>query len=183
MAINTITYANKSDINANSSVSTSNKIQATDMNEIKTVVNSNATLMGDVSTLTGSTDIVDYLLDKTYSQLLWTNPNMSNAFSGQDVTLSSSSYDELEIIYYNWNSQKYFSSTKAKKGDNLSLQCMIRNGTYGYIGVRNVTYVNDTKLTFSDSYTLVDGNQFSTATNNQWNVPIYIIGHTTGLWS
>lgn len=59
MSINTITYSDKSDINVNSSVPSTNKVQAIDMNEIKNVVNNNANLMGDVSTLsTGSPNVV-----------------------------------------------------------------------------------------------------------------------------
>lgn len=50
MAINTITYANKSDINT-SSVPITNKITSSDINEVKTVVNDNATLMGDLTNL------------------------------------------------------------------------------------------------------------------------------------
>ena len=52
MSINTITYANKSYINQNASVPDINKVNDSDMNEIKSVVNDNANLMGDVSTLT-----------------------------------------------------------------------------------------------------------------------------------
>lgn len=51
MAINTISYTNKSDINT-TTTPVQNKVSATDMNEIKSVVNSNATLMGDLTTLT-----------------------------------------------------------------------------------------------------------------------------------
>lgn len=42
MAVSTITYSDKSDINVNSNVPSTNKIQATDMNEIKSVVNNNS---------------------------------------------------------------------------------------------------------------------------------------------
>lgn len=55
MAINTITYANKSAIYTNTSIPDANKVNDTDMNEIKTVVNTNANLMGDLSTLTTTT--------------------------------------------------------------------------------------------------------------------------------
>ena len=58
MAINQITYATKSDINT-SSTPASNKVVASDLNEIKTVVNGNATNIGDLSNLsTTSTNIV-----------------------------------------------------------------------------------------------------------------------------
>lgn len=54
-----ITYINKSFINENPDVAAQYKVSASDMNEIKTVVNNNANLMGDVSTLsTGSPNVV-----------------------------------------------------------------------------------------------------------------------------
>lgn len=46
-----ITYADKSDIST-SAVPATNKVVANDMNEIKTVVNTNDTSLGDLSTLT-----------------------------------------------------------------------------------------------------------------------------------
>ena len=51
MAINTITYTNKVDVNTTATPAI-NKVTASDMNEIKTVVNANANGVGDVSTLT-----------------------------------------------------------------------------------------------------------------------------------
>ena len=43
MSVQTITYTDKQQLNANSSVADYNKVNAADMNEIKTVVNNNAT--------------------------------------------------------------------------------------------------------------------------------------------
>lgn len=45
-----ITYANKSDINTTATPAT-NKVTSADMNEIKSVVNTNANLMGDLANL------------------------------------------------------------------------------------------------------------------------------------
>ena len=50
MAINTITWADKSNINT-SSVAENNKITSSNMNQIKTVVNANANLQGDLANL------------------------------------------------------------------------------------------------------------------------------------
>lgn len=60
MAINTISYTNKSDINT-TTTPVQNKISSSDMNEIKSVVNANATLMGDLTNLntTDKTSIVN----------------------------------------------------------------------------------------------------------------------------
>lgn len=51
MAINTITYTNKVTLNENASIADVNKCKASDMNEIKNVVNANANLVGDLSNL------------------------------------------------------------------------------------------------------------------------------------
>lgn len=50
MSINTITYSDKSDINTTATPAV-NKVAASNLNEIKSVVNSNANLMGDLSLL------------------------------------------------------------------------------------------------------------------------------------
>lgn len=47
-----ITYADKSTMNSNSSIPATNKCQASDMNEIKNVVNNNYSEVGDITTLT-----------------------------------------------------------------------------------------------------------------------------------
>ena len=55
MAISQITYATKSDISTTSAPA-SNKLQASDLNEIKTVVNGNANNIGDISQLTTTSE-------------------------------------------------------------------------------------------------------------------------------
>lgn len=58
MAVQTITYSDKSYINENASVAATNKVQATDMNEIKTVVNNNASEL--TTGLTEISNIINY---------------------------------------------------------------------------------------------------------------------------
>lgn len=68
MAITKITYSNKVNINSNSGVADINKINDSDMNQIKTVVNTNADNLGDVANLVGATNVVDALTNmNTYS--------------------------------------------------------------------------------------------------------------------
>jgi hypothetical protein len=55
MAIQNITYADKSYINLNSSVAATNKITDADMNEIKNVVNNNATEITNLTALINTT--------------------------------------------------------------------------------------------------------------------------------
>jgi len=60
MSITKITYTDKQAINTNANVNDNNLCKATDMNEIKTVVNGNADLQGDLTNLMTSvkTDLV-----------------------------------------------------------------------------------------------------------------------------
>ena len=55
MAVQTITYSDKSYINENASIATTNKITDSDMNEIKAVVNNNAGEFSVLSTTINST--------------------------------------------------------------------------------------------------------------------------------
>lgn len=48
----TITYTNKSALNTNSGIADINKVNASDMNSIKSVVNANASECGNASSLT-----------------------------------------------------------------------------------------------------------------------------------
>ena len=68
MAITEITYNDKSDINTTSTPEV-NKITASNLNEIKSVVNTNANLMGDLSNLNTSdnTSIVNAINSKITS--------------------------------------------------------------------------------------------------------------------
>lgn len=68
MAISEITYADKSDINTTSTPE-ANKLTASNLNEIKSVVNTNANLMGDLSNLNTSdnTSIVNAINSKITS--------------------------------------------------------------------------------------------------------------------
>lgn len=68
MAIAKITYANKVNINTNSNVADINKVIDSDMNEIKTVVNTNADNLGDVANLVSASNVVDAINNtNTYS--------------------------------------------------------------------------------------------------------------------
>ena len=61
MSIQKLTYADKQQLNANPSIADINKCQASDMNSIKSVVNTNADVVGDLDLLTTEvkTSIVD----------------------------------------------------------------------------------------------------------------------------
>lgn len=183
MAINTISYDTKSDIET-SSVPNNNKVSAGDLNEIKQVVNQNANLVGDGDNLIGASNIIDYLMNNTVKKLLWENPNPNDVMSTLQIDLIDSDYDMYEVIYYNWRQQKYYSSAKAVKGQNIALYSMISYTNKVYMGIRTITYVSDTKLNIGNNITLIDNSVITSGQpNTEWTIPVFIIGYKTGLFS
>ena len=61
MAVQTITYSDKSYINENASIAATNKITDSDMNEIKSVVNNNATELSTLSQKTINSSDSNYI--------------------------------------------------------------------------------------------------------------------------
>lgn len=160
MAVQTITYANKSYINQNAGVAATNKVQDTDMNEIKSVVNNNATILSGVKGF-----------------LLWTNPNPTSSMpTTTNITLSTSDYDLYEVIYAPGVSASYdmlMSTGTVKKGYGARLQfCYWANSTC-MLRDRNISYVNDTTLTIGTNIG-IDGDYPCR--------PMYIIGYKTGIF-
>lgn len=180
MAINTITYANKSYINQNQSVADTNKVNAADMNEIKSVVNANANIVGDSSDLE-ETDVITEL-NNIKGKILWTNSNPTNNFSGTTITLNSSDYDMYEIIYCSEATgalNKTLKSTKSIKGYGTIMEITNPTGSVTPIRARNVTYDTDTRLIISDGYA---SNVYPLSTDNSKCIPLYIIGYKTGFF-
>jgi hypothetical protein len=190
MAINTISYSTKSDINTTQTPATQ-KVSASDMNEIKTVVNANANLMGDLTNLTTTvkTDIVSAInsIKTTINSiekpiLLWENPNPISSFSPQQVTLSSNDYDTIEIYYLDYRGTLNMSSVRAVKGNNISMPTIIMNNGQGYIGVRTCEFINGTTLDFNYANAIIQNNVINVATNViDWCIPIYIVGYKTNI--
>lgn len=92
MAVQTITYEDKSYLNQNADIPATNKVQDTDMNEIKSVVNNNAN-----ETNTNTNNITNILSAEIYStsevktNYLWTNnkPIYRKVITGQCTTANN----------------------------------------------------------------------------------------------
>jgi hypothetical protein len=169
MAVQTINYDDKQYLNQNADIPATNKVQDTDMNEIKSVVNNNAQ---ETINITG--------------QILWTNPNPTSNFSAQAITLSSSDYDMYEILFITNlgdSTTRINTSGKLIKGYGTRLGYVFAGSTNPGANVcsRWVDYVSDTELTFATGYLA-----YGTTTrieNNGFIVPVYIIGYKTGLFN
>lgn len=155
MAINKISYSSKSDINT-SSVPATNKVSASDMNEIKSVVNDNADLMGDVSTLnTTAANVVGAINEVNTPYNLITDGQevkVGYQIDGKDVyarrysiptltdnTTIAHGLTNFELI--DWKAVTYYAGTWRKM--NYPLQ----NGYY-------VINVDDTNITYNCSINL-----------------------------
>ncbi len=85
MAVNTITYANKAALNENPNIDAVNKCQASDMNEIKSVVNNNANELSQTITTITPTILYENQAGETGDITL---SNNSNNYSYVDIVFS-----------------------------------------------------------------------------------------------
>lgn len=156
-----ITYSNKSDINTTATPNV-NKVLASDLNEIKSVVNQNDTLL---SNITGN--------------ILWTNPNPTSDFSSQTITLSSDDYDVLEFFYGYDTSGVRVVSERTIKGNGVQFD-VYSTVVPTRAWRRKAEFVSNTSYSVGNC-TRMEYNQ--TAYNeNGYCVPLYVVGYKTGLF-
>ena len=136
------------------------------------------TEMSDRSRNTVENNVIKNYVDtkcQSNGKILWTNPNPSSSFIGQTITLSSSDYDVLEIYSTQTKSNTRLQVTKVIKGyDGV----MFTIGDTGSSIRRTLTRVSDTSYTVGN----VQGPQ-DISGNNDYVIPIYVIGYKTGLFS
>lgn len=158
----TITYGDKVAINENTSVADINKVNASDMNEIKTAVNDND------SNITG-----------LQGTILWTNSSPTSNMTTRNITLSSDDYDVLEIIYKAAYNQKTIKNIKMLKDYNTIMTAYSINFTTTSYYMRAISYVDATTLTIGSGYYL---NPTSKTQNDGVCIPLYVIGYKTGVF-
>lgn len=168
MAVQTISYSNKSNINANSSIAVTNKVTDADMNEIKSVVNNNAT-----ETSTNTTKVSNLI-----GFVLWTNSNPGASISSDtNITLSSSDYEWYEIIFRpstNSANTDQASTGKIQKGHGTRLQFSYSNVTASASGT---TMIRDRQVTYVNATTLTIGYPIGNDTSASGVIPLYVIGY------
>jgi hypothetical protein len=110
-------------------------------------------------------------------KLLWTNTGSSTTFLSQDVTLNSNDYDLLLIVFTSVNSADV--STIIRKGKYGHLETIGVGSTQTVLRVREVDYVNATKLKFGSGYkiTLAPSSSISARTQDDaMCIPMAIYG-------
>lgn len=177
MAINTISYDTKSDIET-SSVPNNNKVRANDLNEIKQVVNQNANLVGDGDNLIGASNIIDYLLSRTYGKIIWTNPSPSNSFPAQTITLDESldNYDCYEILVaQSGQNARLMSTGRIPVGHGTIISYNTSSYLYRPTGVS----VSGNTISFEDGKAVAGT---TVSIQNDSIIPMYVIGYKTGIF-
>lgn len=108
--------------------------------------------------------------------ILWTNPNPTSSFAEQTITLSSGNYDFYEIycVYSNTSGSHYANGFKTIKGKGIIIS---ENGYGTDLSIRRkVDYTNATHLLISSAYAGAN-------IDNNYLVPIYVIGYKTGTFN
>lgn len=102
MSITKITYTDKQQLNANASIADVNKVKATDMNEIKSVVNGNADNIGDLTTLntTNKTSVVNAV-----NEINTTEDFTSQITFNESVTTNTKFYKKGNVVYVAFQGQ------------------------------------------------------------------------------
>lgn len=155
-----ITYADKSYVNQNANIPAINKVQDTDMNEIKTVVNTNDTNVGDLTTLATDTktSIVGainelknaevYSTSEVKTNKVWIDgkPIYRKSYYGTAVKSGSKTIDTISTI-----SNLISYTGTAESGYDWCWS--IPNFSSGYeVGLRMTTSTKQLQLTFGSNY-------------------------------
>lgn len=113
------------------------------------------------------------VINAEYMKLLWENPNTTQAFASQTITLNSSDYDFLMIIYQLVTGANYCNSVIIKKGQGGVLNVAYSTGSAVLNYHRLIMRQSDTSYSFDDSYnTITSGSQIY----NNSCVPVAIYG-------
>lgn len=151
MAITTINWDNKSDINTTSTPAI-NKVAAADMNEIKSVVNTNANLQGDLANL-NTTDksslvgAVNEVKSDMQPIVLYNDSTAVGTYTQVALTQDVSNFAYL-TIYGRSNGGTYFTKKIPTSKPSFILDCLDNNNSGTNIWAKIEIYsIEDTTLT------------------------------------
>ena len=188
MAVQTITYTNKADLYTDSSIADINKVKASDMNQIKSVVNNNATelthkpnIQTSYNTSTTDTYSCNYANEVYGGILLWTNSNPTSDFAAQTVPISLSNYKFVRIYYKSAKNENELYAYDGIVGYDGKLNRFWASG-YGYLNiVSRYVSISTSGITIDGCLMVRDGSYSSG--NNDRIIPMYIIGYKSNVIS
>ena len=113
-------------------------------------------------------------------KILWTNPNPSSTFPSKTITLNSDDYDMLKIIWINDISEQFANVTEVKKGYGFRLYDVWAGASGVGCRSRSATRNSDTSFLFDGARFTIGS--LATDFNDDYCVPLYIIGYKTNLF-
>lgn len=111
--------------------------------------------------------------------LLWQNPNPSETFTAQNVYLSSSDYDELEIWFLEAKNGNVYYTQKIRKGSHTRLMDYFLPTDARFVcDSRYMQYISDTQYYFETArrFTINNSGGQSAVNENLVAHPMYIYG-------
>ena len=183
-----ITYADKTALNTNPQIADVNKVNDSDLNEIKSVVNDNDTNVGDLSTLntTDKSSIVNAINELLPTVLYSTNKEFSEVPNNTIITLNDDITAYQRVVFFGISNNKNLSSVEVylpKVDDKVIISIGNAGNTGGYYAwetvIRSFRIRSENQITYgegralSSKITAQDNLQGFVASNN--NVKLYAI--------
>lgn len=141
MALTQITYTNKETLNEQPSVADKNKVKADDMNEIKSVVNTNASNVGDLTNLktTNKNSIVESIneLKENEEYLTTQEIDTGKTLGGKKIYRSYIDFAHSSTGTYTYNHNLNIDTVV-----NIMAFCTVSNQTISSNGYRQMPMVN-----------------------------------------
>lgn len=115
----------------------------------------------------------------TLPKALWTNPDISVEFASQDISLDSTDYDYLTIVYASsTTSSNIFASSFIEKGEGIITTIPVSNNTSNNGGRRyRASAISDDGKTISFSDCNSQTNGSNPTVTNLYFIPKRVIGH------
>lgn len=183
-----ITYADKTALNTNPQIADVNKVNDSDLNEIKSVVNDNDTNVGDLSTLNTNdkSSIVNAINELLPTVLYSTNKEFSEVANNTIITLNDDITNYQRVVFFGISNNKNLSSVEVylpKVDDKVIISIGNAGNTGGYYAwetvIRSFRIRSENQITYgegralSSKITAQDNLQGFVASNN--NVKLYSI--------
>lgn len=118
-------------------------------------------------------------LSGLHGKLLWFNNNPGETFDEQDIILSDTDYDTLEVYYYDYRQIQYMKSVKVIRGHNIKLDALFHQvgGAPSYLAERELTYISAGKYHAELCYSADSAAGYRVVTTGAQCIPYAIIGY------
>ena len=171
----------------NQNIGTMVNLETTVKTSLVGAVNEVNSKIGNLSSLntTDKTNVINAInevFNREKGTILWTNQTPDVDFTAQNITLSSNDYDMYEVIFVpTIGTTQEQNAGRVKKGTGTRMSSAYNSNDGVGCRMRTIDYINDTTLHINDGSETRGVTPQSTS--NGVCIPLYIIGHKTGLFN